>query len=159
VNRGPEFCGTVPRSAGSLFLAGEARRKCAGLARPVRLPIGNGTGRGTTSTSCKHLSDILSPDFHDDYPPLPGQVKLPKSWWHELVAAECDTDRLASAANITRDTDGGPNTRQLSGALRARRGAGKCPGGSASGGCRGRIFVSVVRAPRAAVGPENSVRR
>ena len=33
-------------------------------------------------------------------------------------------------------------SRQLSRAQRARRGAGKCPGGPASGGCRGRILTS-----------------
>ena len=33
-------------------------KKCSGPARPVRLPIGTGTGRGPTSTSCKQLSVI-----------------------------------------------------------------------------------------------------
>jgi len=94
VNCGPEFCGTVPRSAGSLFLAGEARRNCSGPARRYGFPPAHVAGRGTTSTSCKHFSVTGRPTSKTTTS-APGTGKsLPKRWWPELVAAECDTDRL-----------------------------------------------------------------
>ena len=112
MNCGPEFCGTVPRSAGSLFLAGEARRNCSGPARRYGFPPAHVAGRGTTSTSCKHFSVTGRPTSKTTTS-APGTGKsLPKRWWPELVAAECDTDRLAIAANVTHDTDRGPNIRQ-----------------------------------------------
>ena len=66
MNCGPEFCGTVPRSAGSLFLAGEARRKCSGPARRYGFPsatVRAGDDIDVVQTPLGHLS----PDFHDDY--------------------------------------------------------------------------------------------
>jgi len=71
------------------------------------------------STSCKHFSV-----------PARDQVKASEAVVAELVAAECDTDRLANAANVTRDAARGPNTRQARAPFRpdARPSCGKARG-------------------------------
>ena len=68
------------RSAGSLFLAGEAEKEVFWASSPVRL-----SPPGTVRAEGRHrrranTSRSLVADFHDDYL-RPGQAKLPKRWW------------------------------------------------------------------------------
>ena len=64
---GPEFCGTVPRSAGSLFLAGEGEKELFWASSPVRLSTGPRCGPRDDINVVQTLLGHWSPDFQDDY--------------------------------------------------------------------------------------------
>ena len=111
MNCGPEFCGTVPVRR----LALPRRRGREGSV------LGQLAGTASHRPRCGPRDDIdvvqtllghCVADFHDAYLRTPGTGKTAEAVVARARRRRCDTDRLANAANVTRVTGRGSNTRQ-----------------------------------------------